>query len=80
VARDDTLKMIRACGQNPSQADFDLALLEKKLNTKTSFTFEETQLLATAVWKHDADAKATAAPAPATNVNINHIKRYLSLN
>jgi hypothetical protein len=79
IPREDGLKILRACGQNPSSADYDSALLDAKLVSKANITFEEMQVLATKVWNHDAKPAEKDVKKPKKNhinwQNLNQITK-----
>ena len=58
IRRDDLLKVVKACNQNPSETDYKALLAETKLNKKVSLTFDEVLNLCTRLWKGEATRKS----------------------
>jgi hypothetical protein len=70
IKKDEVMKLYRACGQNLTISQLELGLVESKLETKTSLTFEEVHLLAQKTWMPPGAAKnPPQQPGAANNVN-----------
>ncbi len=50
IKRDEFLKVMKGCKQNPAQEDIDLAIREFKFETKTTLSYDETYQIAKHLW------------------------------
>jgi hypothetical protein len=52
IKKDDFIKVMKGCKQNPVQKDIDHAIKELKFESKTQLTYDEAYLLAKTLWVH----------------------------
>jgi hypothetical protein len=50
IKREDFIKVMKGCKQNPAQKDIESMAKELTLDTKTTLTYDETYLLAKRLW------------------------------
>jgi Ca2+-binding EF-hand superfamily protein len=58
IQKDDFIKVMKGCKQNPAQKDIDQKIKELKFEKKTNYNYEETYLMVKQLWAHNQNKDA----------------------